>query len=140
MRPDIRVSRTTHAEVRDLADELDEDWRDLYREMIQLGLKEKRRRAGGDVSVSDVRSVVETLSPTDSDHVTAVEADALVAIWQLLQERGEASPSEIKRALYDEHACGHSEEWWWKKLGPLIDELPGVERANQRRFVATADS
>jgi len=136
MRPDIRVDRTTHAEVRDLADDVDEDWRSLYREIIQVGLDEVRRRQHGDVSVADVRDVIETLEPRDSSHVTDVEADALVAIWRYIREEREVTPQEIKTEVYTEHGCGHTEDWWWKKLGPLVNELPGVERANQRLFVA----
>jgi len=59
---------------------------------------------------------------------------ALVAVWEHLREVGEASPSEIRDAVHPEHPCDSSPEWWWKKLGGEIDQLPGVERVSQRRF------
>jgi len=59
---------------------------------------------------------------------------ALVAVWEHLRDVGEASPSEIRDAVHPEQSCDSGEEWWWKKLGGEIGELPGVERVSQRRF------
>jgi predicted CopG family antitoxin len=64
---------------------------------------------------------------------------ALVAVWEHLREVGEASPSDIRDAVHPEHPCDSGQQWWWKKLSDEIDQLPGVERASQRRFEYTGD-
>jgi len=138
VRPDIRVPRTDHAEVRDLADELGVDWRDLYVEIIRAGLEEVRERESQDSDVDDVRAVAEEISPTDSKTTTDSEVEAFVAIWEYIQNEGEASPKDIREAVHADHPAGHEIDWWWKKLGPHVEELPGVERASQRRFIANS--
>jgi hypothetical protein len=64
---------------------------------------------------------------------------ALVAVWAYLREEGAASPSDIREAVYADQPCDSGEEWWWKKLSDEIGQLPGVERASQRRFEYTGD-
>jgi predicted CopG family antitoxin len=64
---------------------------------------------------------------------------ALVAVWAYLREVGEASPSDIRDAVYADQPCDSGEEWWWKKLGDEIAQLPGAERVSQRRFEYTGD-
>jgi len=64
---------------------------------------------------------------------------ALVAVWAYLRKVGDASPSDIRDAVYAEQSCDSSPEWWWKKLSDEIGQLPGVERVSQRRFEYTGD-
>lgn len=87
----------------------------------ELGLVDEDRRQQAEAAAAD----------------TGLDEDwqaALVAVWAYLQEVGEASPSDIRDAVYAEEPCDSSPEWWWKKLSGEIAAMPGVERVSQRRF------
>jgi len=58
----------------------------------------------------------------------------MLACWEYLREKGEASPSELREEVHSDHDAGASAEWWWRQVGPGLEQLPGVARPSENRF------
>lgn len=134
MRPDIRVPRQLDGRVRDYAERNDVEWRDAYRRAIEAGIERLEDEETHGLSDADVRDVL-----SETDHQKA-EREALVAIWRYIREEGTVSPQDLRDDVHPEHTTGkENAKWWWKKLSPTVEELPGVVRESQRRYVWTGE-
>jgi DNA-binding transcriptional LysR family regulator len=83
------------------------------------------------------------VGPTDRDGLDAALAELpLDEEWQAaarachayIREHGEVSPQELRDAVHPEVPVGSSAEWWWKKVGGELEQLPGIVRTSQRRY------
>lgn len=63
------------------------------------------------------------------------ERDAVEAMWLFVRQNAPVSPQEIRDGVYPGSEAGKgNRDWWWKKLSPLLDDCPQIDRASQRRY------
>jgi len=110
-------------------------WEELHRRK-QLGdsMDDVLRRAlgvGVDADSDLPRDVAQYLDQLDA---TPAERDAVEAMWRYVREHAPVSPQDIRDDVHPGHETGKDTEWWWKKLSPLLDDAPRIDRASQRRY------
>jgi len=109
-------------------------WRELHSRK-QLGDTMDdvlRRELGLVVDDGDLPApVAEYLADLDA---TAAERDAVEAMWRYVRDEAPVSPQQIRDDAHAGHETGKDREWWWKKLSPLLDDAPRIDRASQRRY------
>jgi len=62
------------------------------------------------------------------------ERDAVEEMWLFVRQNAPVSPQEIRGGVHPDNQTGKDTEWWWKKLSPLLDDCPQIDRASQRRY------
>lgn len=88
----------------------------------------------------DVRAAIEAIHIGDPDfgELDAADVDSLLRVREYVRDHGAASPQDLRDDVHDDR-IGKSEDYWWKKVSKIIDEVPGIHRESQRRIVWTGD-
>lgn len=111
-------------------------WRDLNK-LKEPGdsFDDVIQRLLGDGENNPHNSAVGDLDELAEHDLTDEELDAVRAMAAFVRDRGEASPKDIRDEVHEDHPANKGVEWWWKELGGALEDVDGIERVSQRRFV-----
>lgn len=66
------------------------------------------------------------------------KADAVRAMYEFVKAQGETTPKSLKAEIFDEYPAtyeGSGPDYWHRQLAEYLEQLPGIERPSQRRWV-----
>lgn len=96
-----------------------------------------RRELFGDRTDWDDR-LREALSDRD---LSEDRQEAIAAMWTMIKTEEEVAPADLKSELYEKYPGGYGSgpDYWHRQLGDILETMPGIKRASQRRWVWSGD-